>query len=83
MSEGKKIGKVTHYYSKIGVAVVELESDLKVGDEIVIKGAHTDVEQVVDSMQMEHENINVAHKGMAIGLKVGDTVHEGSIVFKM
>ena len=54
---GKEIGKVTHYYTKLGVAVIELTDTLKVGDKIKIKGATSDFEQPVDSMQIEHKNI--------------------------
>ncbi|MAE42605.1 hypothetical protein CMO93_02445 [Candidatus Woesearchaeota archaeon] len=49
---GKEVGKVTHYYTNIGVAVVELTGALKVGDKIRIKGATSDFEQTVDSMQI-------------------------------
>ncbi len=75
---GKKlIGKVTHYYSNIGVAVVELEDDLKQGDTISIEGATTNIQQTVDSMQLEHESAGIAHSGDAVGLKVSERVRAG------
>ena len=77
----KKIGKITHYFSKIGVAVVELEDIVKVGDKIRIKGATTDFTQTVDSMQIEHEQVEEASAGQSIGLKVADKVREGDEVF--
>ena len=77
----KKIGKITHYFSKIGVAVVELEDVVKVGDKIRIKGATTDFTQTVDSMQIEHEQVEEAGAGQSIGLKVADKVREGDEVF--
>jgi putative protease len=84
MGEEKKlIGKIAHYYGKIGVAVIELEDDLKVGDEISIEGPTTNVRQVVDSMQVEHENIDEAKAGDAIGLKVADRVKEKDNVYKI
>jgi len=84
MDEEKKlIGKITHYYGKIGVAVVELEDDLKVGDEISIEGPTTNVRQVIESMQIEHENIDEAKAGDAIGLKVADRVKENDSVYKI
>ncbi len=85
MPEQKKkpVGKVIHYYSKIGVAVVELSGKLKVGDEILIKGATTDLKQTIGSMQVEHEQVEEAKKGQAIGLKVDDRVKEGDQVFKV
>jgi len=72
--EGKEVGRITHYFDKIGVAVVELNGNLKVGDKIKIKGATTDFEQEVESMQVEHESVKEAKKGQAIGLKVNEKV---------
>lgn len=78
-----EIGKVTHYFSKIGVAVVELTDTLKVGDIIHIKGHTTDFTQQVESMQVNHNAIQEAKAGDAIGLKVVDKVREGDKVFKV
>jgi len=78
---GKEVGKITHYFDKIGVAVVEMSGKLKVGDRIRIKGNVTDFEQNVDSMQIEHQQIQEAKKGQAIGLKVADKVRENDKVF--
>jgi putative protease len=81
--EKKLIGKITHYFSKIGVAVIELNGVLKVGDEISIEGAATNVVQKVDSMQIEHKNVSQAKKGESVGMKVADKVREGDMVFKV
>lgn len=84
MTEEKKlVGRVTHYFTNIGVAVIELEDTLKVGDEISIEGATTNFTQRVDSMQIEHENVKEAKKGDSVGLKVNDRVREGDQVFKV
>lgn len=80
---GKKIGKVAHYYTHLGVAVIELSSTLKVGDKIRIKGATSDFEQKVDSMQIEHDKIEEAKKGQSIGLKVKEHVRQHDIVYKL
>lgn len=77
-----EIGRITHFFSKICVAVIELTSPLKVGDTIVIKGPSTDFEQVVDSMQIEHANVPKAEAGQSIGLKVNQRVRETDVVFK-
>jgi len=77
----EKIGKITHFFDKINVAVVELSGTLREGDKIRIKGATTDFEQTVDSMQVEHEKINEAKKGSSIGLKVTEKVRPGDEVF--
>ena len=83
MAEEKIIGKVTHYFNKIGVAVVELTEDgIKAGETIHFRGGEKDFEQKVDSMQVEHEEISEAKKGDSVGLKVDEPVHEGYIVYK-
>ncbi len=78
-----QIGRVTHFYKKIGVAIVELSDSLLVGDTIHISGHTTDLSQKVDSMQMEHQNIEKAEKGQTIGLKVTDEVRVKDLVFKV
>ena len=80
---GKEVGKVTHYYTNIGVGVIELSDTLKVGDKIRIKGATTDFEQKIDNMQIEHEEIDEAEAGQSIGLKVKDHVRQHDAVYKL
>ncbi|MEW5806822.1 MAG: hypothetical protein AB1756_05705 [Acidobacteriota bacterium] len=77
----KEIGKITHYFGKIGVAVLELSADLKVGDTIHIKGHSEDFNQKVESIQIEHENIPEARAGQSVGMKVNQKVHPGDKVF--
>ncbi len=80
--EEKLVGKITHYFTNIGVAVVEMtEGGLSVGDKIHVKGATSDFEQSIDSMQVEHENVEKAKKGDSVGLKVDQQVREGDQVF--
>jgi len=83
MSKEKEIGEITHYYGKIGVGVVKLLAELKVGDRIHILGHTTDFEQTVDSMQIEHKRMESAKKGESIGLKVAEHVREGDKVYKI
>ena len=79
-----KIGKVTHYYDKIGVAVVELDAPLAVGDKIkFVRGGEDLFEQGVESIQMEHQKKDSAGKGDVIGLKVESEVKEGAEVYKV
>ena len=80
---GKEIGKATHFFSKISVGVIELSKTLKVGDKIRIKGATTDFEQKIDSMQIEHEKVEKAKAGQSIGLKVKEPVREHDTVYKV
>lgn len=87
MAEEKKeelIGKITHYFGKIEVGIIEItKGSLAVGDMIHIKGSTTDFEQPVKSIQIEHEQVEKAKKGDAIGLKVKDKVREGDEVYKL
>lgn len=82
MAAKKPLGKITHFYDKIGVAVVALDGKLQKGDRIKIGRNQDFVEQEVTSMQMEHSTIEVAQKGQEIGLKIGKPVKAGDLVFK-
>ena len=77
-----EVGRITHFFSKIDVAVIELKAALSVGDTIAVKGPTTDFEQRVDSMQIEHKNVQRAEPGQSIGLKVSQRVRETDAVFK-
>ncbi|MBI4990844.1 hypothetical protein HZB96_02000 [Candidatus Gottesmanbacteria bacterium] len=77
-----KVGKITHYYDKIGVAVLELVKPLSVGDKIKISGHDKEFTQEVVSMQVEHKEIKKAKKGDSIGLKVDQPVKENDQVYK-
>lgn len=79
----KEIGKVTHYYGKIGVAIVELSDGLSVGDKIKIEGNRTESEQTVDSLQVEHQAVQAAKRGDTVGLKVVEKVNEGATVYRL
>lgn len=82
--EGKLIGRVTHFFGKIGVAVIELSDKLKVGDSIRIAGGEgTDFSQQVTSMEIEHEKVQQAKAGDSIGIKVREKVREGYKVYKL
>lgn len=82
MSE-KLIGKIIHFYPKISVAVVELEGPLSVGDKIAIKKEAESFEQVVDSIQVEHQNIPKANAGQSVGIRISQPTKEGAKVFKV
>lgn len=81
--EKKPIGKVSHWFNKISVAVVDLTDELKVGDKIIIEGAANTVEQTVESIEIEHNNVESAKAGDSVGLKVNGKVREGYKVFKV
>ncbi len=78
----KLVGKVTHYFGKIGVAVIKLnDGALKVGNKIHIKGAHDDFEEVVTSMQINHKPVQVGKKGDEVAIKVNAKAHENDEVY--
>jgi len=82
--EGRLVGEITHYFGKIGVAVLKLSDTIKVGDQIKIVGKEgEEFTQTVDSMQIEHENVSEAKAGDLIGLKVIQKVREGDKVYKL
>lgn len=78
-----KIGKVTHYFTKIGVAVLELSDTLAVGDEITIRGQTTNFSQPLDSMEIDNVKVDKAGKGQSIGLKVRERVRQNDDVYKI
>jgi putative protease len=77
------VGKVTHYFDRIGVAVLDLTAELKVGDHILILGRTTDIAQPVSSMQIDHQTIQSALPGMDVALLVADPVRVGDKVYKV
>lgn len=80
----EEIGKITHFFSKINVGVLEItKGNIRVGDTIHIKGHTTDYYQKVQSMQVEHASVESAEEGMEVGLKVESPVREGDAVFKV
>src|SRR3989338_6092377 len=72
---GEEVGRITHYFTNIGVGVIEVTNGtLKVGDKMRVKGATTDFDQKIESMQIEHEQVKEAKAGQSIGLKVKEHV---------
>jgi putative protease len=80
--EPKPIGKITHYFGNIGVAVIELKDKLKEGEEIRIAGGEADFTQEVKSMEIDREKVEKAKKGESVGLKVKQKVREGYQVYR-
>ncbi|MCX6760756.1 MAG: hypothetical protein NTZ84_01435 [Candidatus Nealsonbacteria bacterium] len=79
----KLIGRVSHYFGHIGVAVIELKDKLEEGDEIRFIGGETDFTQEAKSMEVEHEKIKKAKKGDSVGLKTEQKVREDYKVYKV
>ncbi|HDP69563.1 MAG TPA: translation elongation factor-like protein [Actinobacteria bacterium] len=80
----EEIGKVMHYFTHLGVAVVDIISgELSVGDKIFVKGNISNFTQKVESMQIEHDSIKSAKAGQSIGLKVKEHAREHDVVYKI
>lgn len=82
--EGQLVGKITHYFGHIGVAVIELSDALKTGDTIrIVGGTDTDFNQSVGSMEVDHKKVETAKTGDSVGLRVDRKVREGYKVYKL
>jgi putative protease len=79
----KEIGRVTNYFSKIGVAVIKLTAPLKLGDEVRIRGGTRDFQQTVESMQVEHQPIEEAAPGQEIALKLDQKARVNDKLYKV
>jgi putative protease len=79
----KEIGRITNYFSKIGVAVIDLTAPIELGDEIHIVGGDRDFSQTVDSMQVEHQPIEKGEAGQEIALKLVEKARPRDIVYKI
>ena len=76
------IGVITHYYSHLSVAVVQVNKDeLRTGDQIHVKGHTTDFTQTVGSMEYEHQHVDRAAAGQSVGLKIADHARQHDIVY--
>lgn len=78
-----RVGTVSSYFAQIGVAGIALEATLRPGDTIHVKGHTTDLEQAVESIQIEHEQVEQAKAGDAIGVKVKERCRRGDVVYKV
>lgn len=79
-----QVGHVTHYYTHLGVAAVEIDDDeIDVGDTVHIKGHTTDLVQPVESIELNHQHIDAATPGENVGIKVRDHVREHDAVLKV
>lgn len=81
MTEEKLIGKVTHFYDHIGVAIIELSDTLSVGQTVRFSGAHEDYTQTVVQIQLEHKDIEQALPGQSVGIRVGQKIHVNDKVY--
>ncbi len=81
--EGELIGTISHYYGNIGVAVVELSGNLKVGETIRIAGGEADFTQEVESLEVDHQKVSEAKPGSSVGFKVSQKARDGYRVYRL
>lgn len=82
--EEKRVGVVTHYYGQIGVGIIKIEDEgIKIGDTLHFKGHTSDFQQTVESMQIEHRDVQEGKVGDQVGIKVNQHVREHDQVFKV
>ncbi len=80
----KLVGRVKHFYAHIPAAIVELEDDLKIGDQIIVRNKKGDEKfrQTVESMEVEHKKISEAKAGEEVSIQVVGKTKEGDLVYK-
>lgn len=78
----KPIGKVVHFYDKLGVAIIDLENGgLKVGDQVKFKRGDDEFTQTIDSLQVDHKDVDSVKKGDSFGVKVNQPTKPGTLVY--
>jgi selenocysteine-specific translation elongation factor len=77
------IGTVSDFFARPVVAAIELTAPLAVGDKIRIKGHSSDLELVVDSMQINNVAVTEAKAGDSVGVKVSERVRKHDTVYKV
>ena len=82
MADEQRIGKVVHFFDKISVAVVALESDLKIGDKVHVLGTQTDFVQEIGSMHIENLPVAAAKSGQEVAVKVDQRARKGDALLQ-
>ena len=79
----KPLGKVVHWFDKIGVAVLSLNGVLKVGDKVKVQKGEVEFEEEIGSMQVDHKPVKSAKKGDEVAVKLSQQAKEGTLIFKV
>ena len=80
---GVLLGSVEDYFAHVGVMALQLLAPVAVGDVIRIKGHTTDITQKVESMQIEHQPVQAASVGDAVGIKIADRARKTDLVYRI
>ena len=83
MTTGEQVGEVIHFYGKINVGVLRCVKPLKMGDKVHFLGSHTDFEQEITSMQMEHEAVEEVASGDEVAITVKQRVRRGDKIYRL
>jgi len=78
-----EVGKVDKFFARPVVAGITLTNKMRVGDRIRIKGHTTDLEFVVDSIQIDNVDVSEGKVGDEVGIKVPDRVRPGDVAYKV
>lgn len=81
MVKNNLIGKITHWYDKISVAVVKLNKELQVGDKIKIQHGGQEFEETITSMELDHKPVKSGKKGQEVAIKLSQKAGESSAIF--
>lgn len=76
----KEVGKVSHWYDKIGVAVVTLTGPLKVGDQIKVRRGDQEFDADIISLQVDHKDVPSAKASEEVAIKLPQKAKEGSVI---
>ena len=79
----KEIGNITHWYDKLGVAVLDLKGSLKVGNIVKVRKGAEEFEDTIVSMQIDHKNVSSAKKGDEVAVKFSQKTKEGAVIYKV
>ena len=77
------VGKITHYFPNIAVAAATLSGELKVGDQVRVKGHTTDFTEAVESLEIEHQKVDRAGPGDKVAFKVSEKARPGDQLFRV
>lgn len=81
MATGERAGEVIHVFDRIMVAVLRLEKSIRRGDRLHFLGRHTDFEETISSMQVEHKDVEQAAAGTEVAVKVSQPTRRGDAVY--
>ena len=79
----EEIGRISAFFAHPSAAVIGLTAPLRVGETIYIKGHTTDFQQVVESLQLDHQPVQEAVAGQAVATKVKERCRKHDAVYKL